>query len=67
MVEPGRFFDGTAGTAERAARISSTLRTLAVLKWDFAIDLSPAVSRAKSWSSAFSLITPLCGGGGKGC
>lgn len=54
-----RLREGTAGTAERAARIWSTLRGLwrdwTVLR----MAASPAVSTAKSWSEGFSAMTPL--------
>jgi hypothetical protein len=57
-----RLRDGTAGTAERAARIWSTFRGL-WRDWTFFwMAASPAVSTAKSWSEGFSAMTPLGGG-----
>jgi len=55
-VEWARFRPSIAGRALRDDRISSDLSFLVN---DFAMAASPAVSRAKSWSSAFSLTTPL--------
>ena len=55
-VEWARFRPSTAGRALRDDKISSDLSFLVN---DFAIVASPAVSREKSWSSAFSLTTPL--------
>lgn len=56
VVKWARFRPSIAGRALRDDRISSDLSFLVN---DFAMTASPVVSRAKSWSSAFSLTTPL--------
>ena len=59
MLSPGRLRIDTAGTAERWAMISSALRRLVSFKNFLGMEMSPAVSTAKSSEESFSAMIPL--------